>query len=67
MLSKSLVQLLAGMMAVGGHSRLTQADGEDALEAKVMVRSASSLLPHLKSLNVRILDRVSNEGDGRGN
>jgi hypothetical protein len=52
---KSLVQLFAGMTAVGGHSRLTQDDEEDALEAKVMVKSASSLLPHLKSLNVRIL------------
>lgn len=37
MFRKSLVQLLAGIMAVGGHSRLAQADGEDAFEAKATV------------------------------
>jgi hypothetical protein len=34
---KSLVQLLAGMIAVGGHGRLAQPDGEEAFEANVMV------------------------------
>lgn len=37
MFRKSLVQLLAGIMAVGGQSRLAQTDGEDAFEAKVTV------------------------------
>lgn len=32
---KSLVQLPAGKRAVGGQSRLRQADGKDAFEAKV--------------------------------
>lgn len=55
------------MMAVGRQARLMQGDGEDALDAKVMVRSASLLLPHLKSLNVKMLGRVSDVGDGLGN
>lgn len=37
MFKKSLVQLLAGMMAVGGQGRLAQADGEDVFEANIMV------------------------------